>query len=477
MTRAKIRTRQRPFTFRGGEVMASRFVLRLSLALSVLAIPSLTNGAGNGALSKADYCVKFLTVATTGSSPPVLNVDWNQFRKNLRDMGYPDHIIDEKQNSIHFEEAEVIRMFRDQLDRPDWEWGAPLSDADYDRIADDDLVEKLGFLAIMPGFDAAKFMNARLRGPQSNLYGYSRFDDSEAKPFLWWSHLWLTGPLAYKNASALFARNSTPGTAGWLLRWLAGDAREKFGLKVKAAMGSVFKNEEYDGDDRAQFLLRVVTHVPEEFIPPNIKRALDEEWLSVKKYRPIRLPSVRSCLFGYEYAGNCQHMTNGHMEALGLSGKGRDAGSWRDAVIIRIGGKVVGSLKLTGDPSMIALRNVVDETGHLVLVMGGVYFLPKDLVEKLQQFPVGKTKRWRGVDLPELKVTPSTFLLNSSSWSDLNFGDLIRIAKNRLSKDELIAFMELFHERSELDDPVLNAKTWPELLAHLNRVRQMLEAN
>lgn len=458
--------------------MGKGFALRLFLIAYILFLPNLLHAATEKPLSKSDYCVKFLTLEKPAVSLRVPNVDWTQFRKNLSDMGYPVHIINEKQRSIHFDETDALAHFRDQMEKPNWKWGDPLSDSDYEKIADDDLVERLGFLALIPGFDAAKFVNALFRGRQSNFYGYSGYDDSEAKPFLWWSHLWLKGPLALRNAEALFEKDKSAGAAGWLLKWLEGEDRAKFGKTVMAALEKAFKTGDFARNhDEAQFLLQVVTHIPGEFRPANIKRAIDEEWLSIKRFRPIKLPAVKSCLFGYEHAGNCQYMTSGHIKSLGLGGRGREGDDWKNSVIIRVRGKVVGSLKLTGDPSMIALRNVTDEQGNLVLVIGGVYFLPKDLVEKLRNLTAGKENRWRGADLAELNVTPSTFLLNSNSWSDLNFADLIRISKNRLTKDELITFMESFHENVELNDPELGAKTWPELLIKLNNVRRLLESN
>ncbi len=79
-----------------------------------------------------------------------------------------------------------------------------------------------------------------------------------------------------------------------------------------------------------------------------------------------------------QLCGNCPEMARGHFLPFmpGRNGQGTS--------LIFYQGELIGLLKTTGDPSFMALRDVVNSAGDLVLVTGGVYMPPRWMQELLQ---------------------------------------------------------------------------------------------
>lgn len=76
--------------------------------------------------------------------------------------------------------------------------------------------------------------------------------------------------------------------------------------------------------------------------------------------------------------GTCPEMARGHFEPFFKDNAGKGT------ALILYQGELIGLLKTTGDPSFLALRDVKNQNGELVLLTGGVYLPPLWMQNKLE---------------------------------------------------------------------------------------------
>lgn len=137
-------------------------------------------------------------------------------------------------------------------------------------------------------------------------------------------------------------------------------------------------------------------------------------------------------------------------------------------ILVYVNGELLGLVKAAGEPSFLALRNVINSNGEIRLALGGVYALPESLLNTAFKAALKQpelenknferaSKHWRGsvgiVHLDQLTLHPESFLYSS------------RAQNNSLNTE----ILEQFSSHSD-------SKSWPSLLAHLNWLRERLES-
>lgn len=138
---------------------------------------------------------------------------------------------------------------------------------------------------------------------------------------------------------------------------------------------------------------------------------LSEDFSSAPQLRGLRLID-EDTQEELEECGTCPDMDHGHIEG-------------HDSHLVYLGGVLLGSLKLWGDPSMIALNDVADDKGRLVVARGMVYGVSKKIVARATTDRAGFIKLRRGSDFP---VHPKISIL-APGCKDLGgecFRDFIR---------------------------------------------------
>jgi len=81
-------------------------------------------------------------------------------------------------------------------------------------------------------------------------------------------------------------------------------------------------------------------------------------------------------------------------------------------ILIKLNGVVIGTIKMIGDGrTLLALRNVFDSRGRLVLAAGGVYLVPSSIEDRI-------TGNIQTMEISELNVRAKTFVMNGSAFID-----------------------------------------------------------
>jgi hypothetical protein len=407
---------------------------------------------------KSDHCVKWLTLNYSSDIPRT--VDLGSYRRNLLKLGYPNQVIDEKINEMVKAPEEIKTILENYPATLDSEQIKELASG----VNNTKILDQLGYWQEIPGFLADEFIWEFILFYKSNLF------DRHVKSLLYWSHLWMNSPRAYNIAKLLLQATNDPHFSGWLLKEYQGPKKDFLMRAITRKLQKTFRVQPTDYDYH-QFLLKVASYIPTKFIPKEIRDNLNY-WIDTKNYPSVVNDAVETTYFGELRAGNCQFMTCGHIESLGLMTFATE--NWKRNILIRVNGMLVGSLKLHGNASMLALRNVVNSDGQTVLVQGGVYTLPVDLVNEIFTIKLKKST-WQGVDLTSLKVVPHSIMLNDNAWSELNDASLLELAKDGLTKDKLVEVAIAFSDSEETIQDLLENKTWPELLKRIDKIRRAFE--
>lgn len=218
-------------------------------------------------------------------------------------------------------------------------------------------------------------------------------------------------------------------SSGERLKFLKGKAREwieihthRFSISHRGSSGA----------------LSSVSLLPFEELPENFRRELTANWIDFEANPPLRLQTIKPLYVDSFYAGDCPQMFLGHMcsslfPIFSETQKPTPPLPWDlqrlasegpKFLTVRVGGHVIGTVKKIGDNSMLALRNVLDEKGRLILIAGGVYKLPRQVLRS----PVSEMS---DLNLPELQVRPNEFLFRIEDkalkmlW-ELGLGELFR---------------------------------------------------
>lgn len=408
------------------------------------------------------------------------SIDWTDIVENMKRLGYPEHIAKTKLQNIRFDAAQALEIIRAALEKEKWQFGQRLSSKDAEAIGIElanwyanTFLETLPFWAAIPHF--------RL---QQTVYSYMQhtdLDDEEQLALMQFAPLWLKGRLGLQNAKLFLQASSVDSDEQyldltWLTKHLPAAAGRQISNQFRAELNATFNRNKAFTARGAQIHLQLATIIPWSKLTTEMREVL-QKWINLRKYQPLRTNSIQLISRGFESAGDCEYMANGHIESLGLDRNckesDRNSRDFRRNVFIKVNGHVVGSLKRVGNPSMIALRNVVDEDGRLVLAMGGVYHVAKDIYDKLSS-----RNNWEQVEVDSLQIHPKAFMLNVTAWSEINISKLVRMISADLSRDELVDLLDKAIDGDLTTDnaeAALHEKLWQGLLAKLNQLRLDLE--
>lgn len=410
------------------------------------------------------------------------DIDWTRIRENMVSLGYSKAIVDKKLNGIDLDEETLLERIRQTLGAPAWHWRHGFNEGTVRKLgmAEGHNYNSEQLLAALPILGSLRGMNIPLF-IQNFLKEKTSLDEDNQKLLSFYAPLWLTGPLALENAK-MYYKKVQDGEQNVASKWLTWNLPERIKprflhylqQRIRAEFGKNF------GEDDAWDDLKVTAALPWEKMPANIRRYLVDTWVDLEKYPPITLDSIHHITSGYHYAGNCEYMSNGHMKTLGLPhrencGRGfNDKDEYKQSVLIEVDGQLVGSLKRVGDHSMVALRNVFDSTGRLVLAMGGVYHIGQGIYDRLPH--ESRNGRWPRVNLKQLLVHPHSYMLNDNGWeSEMNAPLLLRVGLDEFTKEELV---EMFDDNGGYSISLQSDKRtpiWDAMLARLNKVREQLE--
>lgn len=236
-----------------------------------------------------------------------------------------------------------------------------------------------------------------------------------ARAMMKWPSLWINHPQAVSVVLRVIEKVEMNSIAHWL-GWLM--AYEKFPVTlVKAGALKRIANLNPDEVDSSFYYLQILPFLKVDELSENARKGV-AEWVNLSEV-PKQINSIRYLSKGAHLAGSCAQMTYGHLGAFvlpsldcatpyGEAKKGK--ADTRLHALIFVNKELVGVVKLVGDRSMLALQNVYDNAGHLVLAAGGVYLLSEKLIEYIEHTPSIKFM------LNELEVRPTTFLFDAEAF-------------------------------------------------------------
>lgn len=137
----------------------------------------------------------------------------------------------------------------------------------------------------------------------------------------------------------------------------------------------------------------------------------------------VSLQNVRQVRHVDHFAGSCPKMDWRHESTL--FGEDDTDDYEGDATLVSVDGSLVGSIEMTGRNSMMALKNVKNTAGNLVLVAGGVYVPRQSVVDKAKATFAADGK-WSHITLDELSVRPLRFAGAANEWDDEYFKKTIQ---------------------------------------------------
>lgn len=432
------------------------------ICLSFAVLATCPAGAAD-LLPKSQYCTRWLNLAInlneTAEPSSTRTPMWQGYYDNMVLLGYPNKFIEDKIAKLIGNWPVVVEIMKQ------YEEGS--------QPTPGHVLEYLGFWANVPGFNATAYV-------VNFLHTTKVVDDTKLKALILWSHVWIRSPyhgsqsaLSIVNHFLFGIQTSVIIPYNWLSRAFGVSQSKLNPLYSKYILQYFHEDARYSSDQNSA-LLKVLATVPTKIVPKTMmkKAAL---WLDLVKYPPVTINSVNYCQQGYHSTGICEFMANGHLGTLGIIDS--KYSKKRKNIFVKVDGYVVGSFKRTGDKSMVALRNVVDSEGRLVLALGGVYQVSYLLAEGLDKLPLASTKTWTGVELSELRVHPSTFMMNEEAWSTTNLYGLLKFLQDELTKDQLIDFFYSMNEEGNTAWKMegITRTAWPKLLERLNDIRISVE--
>ncbi len=428
-------------------------------------------------------------------------VDWSAVKENMQSIGYPKHIVREKLTDIDWDASLARTTIRIYAEDKNWQWGdeiapkvmrnlgfgnLPTTEPDLltkSYYGSEQVIASLPYWFSIQGFDTAEFVYAYLlRYERSG----SSISEDEMKALLQYAPLWISGPRALINAKRFYSQLEDKMNATLIAKFLSRRQQVKFFkyLRTQVSQDHAAEIDESSYEDYAMRDIRFTSVLPWRKLPERVRSSLSEDWgVDLRKYPAVRIDSIH--MIGnnsYQDAGNCEMMTNGHMNSLGLHldpGCRSDIGSeeWKESVLIRVNGTLVGSLKLVGDPSMLALRNVMDSNGRLVLAMGGVYHIEKNLYREIVNKRRNANGRWRSVNVDTLGVHPHSYMLNDNAWTDTNKYQMIKVLGDDISREELVSIIRemIRGDDNFLTDGDVDQRVKHHTMRAIDRIRQQLD--
>ncbi|MBX3021446.1 MAG: hypothetical protein KF799_07175 [Bdellovibrionales bacterium] len=300
---------------------------------------------------------------------------------------------------------------------------------DYHGLELTDLIRLLPFLTAKGLIEPDRLVNHLLK----TVPGLNAF--FIRGPYMRTISLWSKGPLGEENLRLVL--NHAKSVQLRLLERFSQDPKALRQAYIARILREIDEHELphdafIDSDLRSVYntahpYLEILSNLPLAEIPPLIMQKISTTWLDLETYPAITMPQVQYMEMGARHYGNCPIRRLTHVESLiypftqSPDQKSYWQGCGKLAAVI-VDGKMVGSIKFVSEDaefSFLATRNVLDQNGYLVLAMGGVYALKRNLADTTE-------RSWRTTGkplfmplfLPDLKVQPTDFLFNSMEEQD-----------------------------------------------------------
>ena len=192
---------------------------------------------------------------------------------------------------------------------------------------------------------------------------------------------------------------------------------------------------------------------------------------------------------GFKFCGTCKMMMNGYLRAFILPmmkfTKKIEAAKYRSLdrdsqairgkfALLHVNGVLIGAIKLTGERSMLALRDVQNTNGETVLSIGGVYSFT-DTFKKSVLYPTAnQVLKENGIDPTHLGNTvlddPHVRVLSINVTSLTVMPETFLLNRNHLELDQNIRIL------NAVFPPSVSRSTWNQITAQLAEVRSALES-
>lgn len=163
-------------------------------------------------------------------------------------------------------------------------------------------------------------------------------------------------------------------------------------------------------------VLPVLSAVPLSAIPERFRdyaekfTTLDKSALKSDNVVPVRHVN--------NYAGTCAWMGGAHHETL-IEEYHADSETHGNVTLLYVDGKLIGSMKMYRDRSIMGLRTVQDSEGRHPVVIDGVYVTTKEITEQAEEVHKEQGK-WAKLHLSKLPLFPMEFAWIYEGYSPLS---------------------------------------------------------
>ncbi|MEO0336744.1 MAG: hypothetical protein AAF202_10130, partial [Pseudomonadota bacterium] len=364
-------------------------------------------------------------------------VDWSDLRAHIVALGYSQEIAEEKLEDLQMSSDAIEQVFQKVYPRRKRPWKfkgqiskqemAKLLKTPPNRLQHDMVFSSLPLWAAIPGFKVDQFVKHIILSNVS-------IEEHSINSLIMFSPLWLSPKDNNELVSNLLERRRS-GPSMEQMAVLVAQLKPKAANRTLRSRAARRFAKAFGSANDPERSLRFASAFPVERMTKGRQRELFAHiGIDLEKYPPITMKSVSTIHCAARDAGDCEDMTLGHLGTL----FDKEWDEYGERTIISVRGKVVGSVKFTGDQSFLALRNVVDEQGRLVLAMGGVYQISNKVLVRIEEensYDRNATEKIFNVNW--LGVRPHTFLMNGETFSHQNLKLWLQLGMSHLSREEL----------------------------------------
>ena len=348
-------------------------------------------------------------------------IDWRLFVAHLRRTNFAARTGPVSGTEFRWWPETALRLAREAFDDPAWDWSVGFTaDASY-RLGQNSAfdVSSLPLWAGVRGFDPVAAMRGYFDSPGRQLYPPEQEAVAAVAPF------WLRGPDALVMALAFWRGFNSPywrSALDVVHDQLPPEERDRFRTVVLDDITSAKRRPGVHDDHN--LILRTLPCAGA--VMRHIGNARRSDWIDLERDPARRVRGVRHVTFDLARGGWCDEMSTGHLKSL------TDPRRLPPRPVF-VDGVLVGVIKRRGDPSMLALRNITDARGRLVLVTGGVYRVANSaLTDEPESVIRGQPRALR---LDDLGVRAVSFLFHWVGWREGRPGLIAKAVKPYLDED------------------------------------------
>lgn len=158
-----------------------------------------------------------------------------------------------------------------------------------------------------------------------------------------------------------------------------------------------------------EIVLPLVSVLPPEQIPNKPLQQKIKRWLAFDG-KEITLDEIVTHRYLHPYCGDCSIMEATHDNTLLNKDSKGYYGDYGNAGLIYVNDILIGSLKFSGEKSMVSLRTIKDPEGRYPLVLGGVYALSGEVRNAAETVHREAGSYFSKLHLEKLAVRPLRFL-------------------------------------------------------------------